>query len=335
MGEPLGYNLRGYNLLWYNLRVAMTNRNDSSNDNDNANANANIVGANTAAGAAAAASTSALTSAPAVQPGQMLGTDAMALLLARCAPQGEPGSGGSANSSLYLTAEALAALPNFAMPNSALTDSRDAQLREWRQFLSRAEAAPGGDALLKSDTGLVALRSGDRGLAIIPPFPLTAELAGPGLRSGWDAAPLTQLLTQDYTVGVLLLRLGRYLVAVFEGERLLVSKTNTRYVKGKHHAGGTSQLRFQRIREGQMRKLYDETCRIVQDRFAPHIRQMDYILLGGDRLTLSGFMKVCPYLQQRRDKIIDRRLNIRDPKHDTLETVAGMLRQCRVWPIGW
>jgi hypothetical protein len=331
LGEPLGYNLRGYNLLWYNLRVAMTNRNDSSNDNDNANANANIVGANTAAGAAAAASTSA------VQPGQMLGTDAMALLLARCAPQSEPGgaSGGGANSSLYLTAEALAALPNFAMPNSALTDSGDAQLREWRQFLSRAEAAPGGDALLKSDTGLVALRSGDRGLAIIPPFPLTAELAGPGLLSGWDAAPLTQLLTQDYTVGVLLLRLGRYLVAVFEGERLLVSKTNTRYVKGKHHAGGTSQLRFQRIREGQMRKLYDETCRIVQDRFAPHIRQMDYILLGGDRLTLSGFMKVCPYLQQRRGKIIDRRLNIRDPKHDTLETVAGMLRQCRVWPIGW
>ena len=334
MGEPLGYNL-----LWYNLRVAMTNRNDSSNDNDNANTNANIVGANSAAGAGAGAgaSTSALAAAPAVQPGQMLGTDAMALLLARCAPQSEPGgaSGGGANSSLYLTAEALAALPNFAMPNSALTDSGDAQLREWRQFLAQAEAAPGGDALLKSDTGLVALRSGDRGLAIIPPFPLTAELAGPGLLSGWDAAPLTQLLTQDYTVGVLLLRLGRYLVAVFEGERLLVSKTNTRYVKGKHHAGGTSQLRFQRIREGQMRKLYDETCRIVQDRFAPHIRQMDYILLGGDRLTLSGFMKVCPYLQQRRGKIIDRRLNIRDPKHDTLETVAGMLRQCRVWPIGW
>ena len=312
----------------------MTNRNDSSNDNDNANANANIVGANTAAGAGAAASTSALTAAPAVQPGQMLGTDAMALLLARCAPQGEPGSGGGANSSLYLTAEALAARPTFAMPNSALTDSGDAQLREWRQFLARAEAAPGGDALLKSDTGLVALRSGDRGLAIIPPFPLTADLAGPGLRSGWDAAPLTQLLTQDYTVGVLLLRLGRYLVAVFEGERLLVSKTNTRYVKGKHHAGGTSQLRFQRIREGQMRKLYDETCRIVQDRFAPHIRQMDHILLGGDRLTLSGFMKVCPYLQQRRGKILDRRLNIRDPKHDTLETVAGMLRQSRVWTIG-
>ncbi len=207
-------------------------------------------------------------------------------------------------------------------------------MRVWRQFLAPAIQGPGGDALLQSDTGLVALRCGDRGLAIIPPFPVTARVAGPGLLPGWDAAPLVQLLATDYTVGVILLRLGRYLVAVFEGDRPVVAKTDTRYVKGKHHAGGTSQLRFQRIREGQMRKLYDETCRVVASRFAPHSGQLDYILLGGDRLTLSGFMKVCPYLQQHRDQTLNRRLNIRDPKRDTLETVAGMLRQSRVWLLG-
>ena len=253
-------------------------------------------------------------------PGQLLLPDALERLLARCAPEQAEAPGCA---SLYLTPAGLAALP----------DSRDSQLREWREFLAPAVQGPGGDALLKSDTGLVALRSGDRGLAIIPPFPVTGMIAGSGTLLGWDAAPLRQLLATDYTVGVILLRLGRYLVAVFEGERPVVTKTDTRYVKGKHHAGGTSQLRFQRIREGQMRKLYDETCRVVQSRFAPHAGALDYILLGGDRLTLSGFMKVCPYLQQRRDKILARRLNIRDPKHDTLETVAGMLRQSRVWPI--
>ena len=267
-------------------------------------------------------------------PGQLLLPDALERLLVHCAPEPAPppaqGDGVVAPSdraSLYLTPASLAALP----------DSRDAQLREWREFLAPAVQGPGGDALLKSDTGLVALRNGDRGLAIIPPFPLTDAFTGPGEQGtlpGWDAAPLRQLLAADYTVGVILLRLGRYLVAVFEGERPVVTKTDTRYVKGKHHAGGTSQLRFQRIREGQMRKLYDEACRVVQSRFLPHDRAMDYILLGGDRLTLSGFMKVCPYLQQRRGKILARRLNIRDPKHDTLETVAGMLRQSRVWTIG-
>jgi peptide subunit release factor 1 (eRF1) len=151
----------------------------------------------------------------------------------------------------------------------------------------------------------------------------------------WDIAPLLALLTADYTVGVVLLRLGRYLVAVFEGERVVSSKTDTRYVKGKHSAGGTSQLRYQRIREGQMRKLYDEVCGVVRAQFSPHARQLDYLLLGGERFTLNGLLKVCPYLEQYREIILGRRLNLRDPKHNTLEEVAGLLRQCRVYPVAW
>ena len=76
------------------------------------------------------------------------------------------------------------------------------------------------------------------------------------------------------------------------------AKTDTRYVKGKHHAGGTSQLRFQRIREGQARKLYDETCRVAQERFAPYADRLDYLLLGGDKQTLNAFGKVCPLVRQ-------------------------------------
>ena len=263
-----------------------------------------------------------------VSPGQLLYPEALRRLVESYAPTD---AGGADSAALYLTPAALVAW--FAWPDSG-PNAGDAGLRDWRQFLSQAEQAPGGAALRQSDTGLVALRTGDKGLVIIPPFPITDALAGAGRRDGWDAAPLGQLLATDYTVGVILLRLGRYLVAVFEGDRPVVTKTDTRYVKGKHHAGGTSQLRFQRIREGQMRKLYDETCQVVRSRFAPHAGELDYILLGGDRLTLSGFMKVCPYLQQHQDQVLNRRLNLRDPKHDTLETVAGMLRQSRVWSVG-
>lgn len=228
--------------------------------------------------------------------------------------------------SLYLTPAALAAWP----------EGRDAALAEWRQFLAAAEQLPGGAALGQSDTGLALFRdSGGRGLAIIPPFPLTAALAGPGPLPGWDARPLAQLLATDYIVGVILLRLGRYLTAVFEGTQPAVSKTDARYVKGKHHAGGTSQLRFQRIREGQARKLYDETCRAAQGRFAPYADRLDYLLLGGDKQTLNAFAKVCPLIRQyqAQGKLLNRRLNIRDPKHAALEPVAELLRQSRVWPV--
>ena len=252
-------------------------------------------------------------------PGQYLSPEAALRVLDLASPESansENASGGV----LYLAPQDLYQLP----------ESRDPGLREWYRFLVPTIDGPGGDTLLKSDTGLAIFRSGERGLVIAPPFPIRETVVS----GDWDEALLRGLLTTDYTVGVVLLRLGRYLVAVFKGTEPVVTKTDTRYVKGKHHAGGTSQLRFKRIREGQMRKLFDEACGVVSDRFQPHERELDYILLGGERLTLSGFLKVCPYLQRRRDIILDRRLNIRDPKHDTLQTVAGLLRQSRVWAIG-
>lgn len=251
-------------------------------------------------------------------PGQFLPPDAVMRAVSRVATDSldSESAGGGA---LYLASRELGQWPA----------SRDPGLREWYRFVAPAVEGPGGDALLKSDTGVAVFRSCERGLAIVPPFPIRESVVG----GNWNEQPLRQLFATDYTVGVVLLRLGRYLVAVFRGEEPLVTKTDTRYVKGKHHAGGTSQLRFKRIREGQMRKLFDEACGVVSDRFQPHERELDYILLGGERLTLSGFLKVCPYLQRRHDLILDRRLNIRDPKHDTLETVAGLLRQSRVWAI--
>ena len=253
-----------------------------------------------------------------VSPGQYMSPEALLRLLARCAP-GPASPAGSEHAALYLTPDALAQWP----------DARDSVLREWFRFAAPALDSPGGESILKSDTGLALFRRNGQGLAVVPPFPVAALVVS----DSWDESPLRALLTTDYTVGVVLLRLGRYLVAVFRGTEPLVTKTDTRYVKGKHHAGGTSQLRFKRIREGQMRKLFDEACGVVGSRFEPHDRELDYILLGGERLTLSGFLKVCPYLQRRRDIILDRRLNIRDPKRDTLETVAGLLRQSRVWAI--
>ena len=202
----------------------------------------------------------------------------------------------------------------------------DPEIRGWRELLSRLEPA-----VLQSDTGIAGLRAGEQTLVIIPPFPLPQDEVTPS----WDPSPLLSLLATEYTVGVVLLRLGRFSVAVYQGERLASSKTDARYVKGRHHAGGTSQKRFQRIREGQMRRIYDKTCLAVRTQFSPYTQQLDYILLGGDRFTLNGFLKVCPYLEQFQRIILDRRLNIRDPKHDTLGEVGIMLRQSQVFQVRW
>lgn len=197
---------------------------------------------------------------------------------------------------------------------------------EWRERMSKLGAAPE-----ESGCGLVGLRAGDRALVIAPPFPVLES----GQHDGWDEGPLWQLVEKEYLVGVVLVRLGRYSVAVYRGENLASSKTDSRYVKGKHHAGGTSQLRYTRVREGQMRRLYVKVCETVRAQFEPLARDLEFVVLGGEKFTLNGFLKVCPRLEEYKDITLKRRLNIRDPKRDTLDDVGGMIYESRVWGIDW
>ena len=244
-----------------------------------------------------------------VKPGQVLNISAIKRLLESCAP-----ADGQAASTIYLR-------PG---QGQQFLEGQGSEGRAWWERLSGMDRS-----VRASDTGLAALRNGNQGLVIIPPFPLSVE----SVSTSWDTKPLLALLETEYTIGVILLRLGRFSVAVFHGRKLVTAKTDARYVKGRHAAGGTSQKRYSRVREGQVRKLYDKTCEAVQAQFSSATQAMDFILLGGDKFTLEGFLKVCPYLERQRDKLLDRRLNVRDPKRDTLEEVAGMLGECRVYPL--
>lgn len=186
-----------------------------------------------------------------------------------------------------------------------------------------------GDGVLRDGCGLLGLRAGDRGLLIAPPFPVNETF----LALDWDEAALRDILKADFDVGVVLVRLGRFSVAVFRGGELLDSKTDSRYVKGKHHAGGTSQLRYTRVRDGQIKRLYDKVCEETRAHLLPPAARLDYLVLGGERFTLNGLVKQCPALAALEPITLNRRLNIRDPKRDTLPQVAAMLTESRVWTI--
>ena len=188
-----------------------------------------------------------------------------------------------------------------------------------------------GEAVQRGGCGLVGLRAGGRCLLVAPPFPVGETF----LATDWDDGPLRTLLDGDFAVGVVLVRLGRFSVAMFRGGELVESKTDSRYVKGKHHAGGTSQLRYTRVREGQIRRLYDKVCEEVRARLAPPAVHLDYLVLGGERFTLNGLLKDCPALAGLAPITLKRRLNIRDPKRDTLPQVAAMLTESRVWEVGF
>ena len=196
----------------------------------------------------------------------------------------------------------------------------------WIDALERASGQ-----LLRSPTGLVAFRVGNDGLAILPPFPMDNTATDEGVND----QPLRALLESRFTVGVALVRLGRYAIAVYEGQRLAVSKTDTRYVKSRHHAGGTSQQRFRRVRENQIHRLYVEASGVLERQWRPWLDRLDYVALGGEAATVNGFVKECPMLARLSSITLPRRLDVREPNRAALDQVGAMLYQCRAYPLRW
>lgn len=175
-------------------------------------------------------------------------------------------------------------------------------------------------------TGAVLFASSHRQVAVFPPFPVPMQQR----LEGWDARPLMDLLREERNIAVVLIRLGRFAVGIFQGSRMVASKTDTRYVKGKHKAGGTSQLRFQRIREKQAREIFDKTCVTAQRVFTPHQNSLQYLALGGERHTLLGLQARCPYLVSLGVAVLPRTLDVRVPNHDALENCGPMLYESLV-----
>ena len=185
------------------------------------------------------------------------------------------------------------------------------------------------DLVVESETGAVLFWDLHKGYLVLPPLPIREDAASPG----WKAGPLRELLAQEALIGVLLLRLGRYAVGVYRGSSLVASKTGTRYVKGRHHAGGTSQQRFVRVREKQVAELFKAACGVVEQRFAPYAGQMEHIFLGGERLTLQAFRHRCPYLESLGPRLRRRILNVGEPSLKALETLPREILTSQVYDV--
>ena len=251
------------------------------------------------------------------RPGEFLSTARVKRILSGLREQAESGV---STTTLHVPA------PNADDGATVAALARHQEGPAWIDALERAS-----NQLLRSSTGVVAFRVGNAGLALMPPFPMDTIGLDPGIR----AAPLTGLLDSRLTVGVALVRLGRYAIAVYEGQDLSVSKTDTRYVKSRHHAGGTSQQRFRRVRENQIHRLYVEAAGILERQWRPWFDRLDYVVLGGEAATVNGFVKECDLLGRLSSITLQRRLDVREPNRASLDRVGAMLYQCRAYPLRW
>ncbi|BCJ35098.1 hypothetical protein Athai_26010 [Actinocatenispora thailandica] len=105
---------------------------------------------------------------------------------------------------------------------------------------------------------------------------------------GADRAALLAAAGAARRVGLLLVRRGAHAVGVADGDRLVSSKVDTRYVQGRTAAGGWSQQRFARRRDKQTREstgaAADHAARLLP------AAALSGLVLGGDRALLAAVL---------------------------------------------
>ena len=140
---------------------------------------------------------------------------------------------------------------------------------------------------------------------------------------------LVEHVLRDRRVGVLLVRLGGCACGVFDGPRLVASKITVRQVHGRSAAGGQSQQRFARRREGQVRVALQASADTAARVLLPSAASLDALVVGGDRTAVDGVL-ADRRLDPLRPLVTGRLLDVPDPRQAVLEAAGDGLRAVRI-----
>ena len=174
---------------------------------------------------------------------------------------------------------------------------------------------------VRDDEGAVRIACADgTTLTVRAPFAWAPE---PALLSGFTAAA-----SRPRRAGVLLVRRGRWATGVFDGRDLVVSKVDARLVQGRTAAGGWSQQRFARRRDGQVHGLVGTATEVAVRVLLPGLGD-DALVTGGDRALIDRVLadpRLRPLPRLRRGL----HLEFGDPKFDLVKELPERGRAIRI-----
>ncbi len=181
-----------------------------------------------------------------------------------------------------------------------------------------------GGVTCEVDLHLIVLRAPDGSAAEchvpFPPLPPAPEAAYGGLVAHAVA---------ERRVGVLLVRLGGHAAGVFDGTRLVSSKVGSRQVQGRSAAGGWSQQRFARRREGQARVAMSAAVDVAVRILVPAASNLDAVVTGGDRGAVEQVLSDAR-LRALVPLVVEPHLQVPDPRLRILEATPQQFRAVRI-----
>lgn len=181
-------------------------------------------------------------------------------------------------------------------------------------------AARHGETSWRAEAKQVGVTAADGSVAVcevpFPPLEVSPDQPYGGLLAHVRA---------DRRVGVLLVRRGGHAVGVFDGDRLVASKVGSRQVQGRSAAGGWSQQRFARRREGQARQAMAAAADVAARVLLPEVGGLAAVVVGGDRGAVDQVL-ADPRLAPLAPLVQHRRLDVPDPKLTVLRGAPAMFR---------
>ena len=156
------------------------------------------------------------------------------------------------------------------------------------------------DAALADDGAVRVTCADSTTVTLRPPFPWTP---GAALLAGLQAAA-----RESHRAGVLLVRRGRWAVGVFSGTDLVVSKVDSRQVRGRTAAGGWSQQRFARRRGHQTDAVVSAAVETAVRVLLPHAEGLAAVFTGGDRGLVDEVLtdrRLAPLAALRREPALE------------------------------
>ncbi|MQA16273.1 MAG: hypothetical protein GEV09_19635 [Pseudonocardiaceae bacterium] len=199
-------------------------------------------------------------------------------------------------------------------------------------FLQRFADTHGGAQRCTSGPAEVRVDAGDGSVATVAvPFVPVDLRDGTStvVRHGLDVEELVAHLVAPRTVGLVLVRLGGYSVGVVRDGAVLAAKTGSRPVHGRNSAGGQSQQRFARRREGQARVALQAAADAVARVVLPRAAELDGVVLGGDRAALralAGDRRLAALLDRAEPRVLE----VGEPRRAVLDDAARRVRNVEV-----
>ncbi|MET0234965.1 MAG: acVLRF1 family peptidyl-tRNA hydrolase [Kibdelosporangium sp.] len=188
-------------------------------------------------------------------------------------------------------------------------------------WFDRFAARHGGiaDTEITADVVRVTAGDGAQASAEVPFGPLVAL----------DLAGFVDHVRRPRRIALLLVRLGGHSLGVAEGERVVLSRTDRKPVHGRNSAGGWSQRRFARRREGQARQALGSAAQDAVDVLVPQLSTVDAVVLGGDQRALD-VLRADRRLGKLFERAETRVLEVGEPRRATLDEAARRARSVEI-----